>query len=141
MTTKAPLRRNRDFMLFQVGQLLSTAGTQSAVIAYPLLVLAVTHSPAKAGIVSFARLLPQAAFGVVAGVAADRWSRRRLMVSADSVRAVAVAGFAVAIVSGRSPGGRFLSLRSSTGAGRHSSQRPSPEHSVRSCPHRTFLQR
>ena len=101
MTTKAPLRRNRDFMLFQVGQLLSTAGTQSAVIAYPLLVLAVTHSPAKAGIVSFARLLPQAAFGVVAGVAADRWSRRRLMVSADSVRAVAVAGLAVAIVSGR----------------------------------------
>jgi hypothetical protein len=52
MTTKAPLSRNRDFMLLQVGQLLSTAGTQSAVIAYPLLVLAVTQSPAKAGIVS-----------------------------------------------------------------------------------------
>jgi len=38
---------------------------------------------------------------VVAGVAADRWSRKRLMLAADSVRAFAVAGFAVGIVSGR----------------------------------------
>ena len=36
-------------MLLQIGQLLSNAGTQSSSIAYPLLVLAVTHSPAKAG--------------------------------------------------------------------------------------------
>ena len=42
-------------MLLQIGQLLSKLGTQSSTIAYPLLVLAVTDSPAKAGVVGFAR--------------------------------------------------------------------------------------
>ena len=39
--TAVPLRRNRDFLLLQLGQLLSDAGTQSTSIAYPMLVLAV----------------------------------------------------------------------------------------------------
>jgi len=49
--TAVPLRRNRDFVLLQTGQLLSSVGTQSTSIAYPLLVLGVTHSAAKTGIV------------------------------------------------------------------------------------------
>jgi hypothetical protein len=44
-----PRRRNPELMLLQAGQLLSTAGTQSAAIVYPLLVLAVTHSPGEGG--------------------------------------------------------------------------------------------
>ena len=38
--TAVPLRRNREFILLQIGQLLSSAGTQSTAIAYPLLMLA-----------------------------------------------------------------------------------------------------
>src|SRR5205809_1141834 len=95
----APLRRNRDFMLLQAGQLLSTAGTQSASIAYPLLVLAVTHSPGRAGFVAFVRLAPYAIFGLFAGVAVDRWNRRRLMIVSDAVRVVATAGLAAAILA------------------------------------------
>ena len=53
-----PLWRNRDFVLLEAGRLLSSAGNQISFIAYPLLVLAETGSPAKAGLVSFARLLP-----------------------------------------------------------------------------------
>ncbi len=53
-----PLRRNRDFVVLQLGQFLSAAGTQSTTIAYPLLVLALTHSPVQAGLVTFARLTP-----------------------------------------------------------------------------------
>ncbi len=49
MTGPTPLRHNRDFMLLQGGQLLSTFGSSMSSVAYPLLVLAVTHSPAKAG--------------------------------------------------------------------------------------------
>jgi predicted MFS family arabinose efflux permease len=96
--TVVPLRRNRDFMLLQVGQLLSNAGTQSTSIAYPLLVLAVTGSAAKAGIVSFARTLPLALLALPAGVAADRWNRKRLMIAADGVRMVAIACLAAAIL-------------------------------------------
>jgi hypothetical protein len=53
-----PLWRNRDFVLLQAGQLLSTAGTSLTTIAYPLLALALTDSAAKAGLVTFARLAP-----------------------------------------------------------------------------------
>src|SRR5437660_11796944 len=86
-----PLRRNRDFVLLQTGQLLSNAGTQSASIAYPLLVLALTHSAADAGIVAFARALPLWLFALPGGLAADHFSRKRLMISADVVRAAALA--------------------------------------------------
>jgi hypothetical protein len=94
-----PLRRNRDFMLLQTGQLLSSAGSQSTAIAYPLLVLAITGSPAQTGLVSFARLLPLALFAIPAGLAADRWSRKALMIGADVVRAVAIGTLAVAVVT------------------------------------------
>ena len=67
-----PLRRNRDFMFLQAGQLLSSAGTQSSSVAYPLLVLAVTHSSAQTGVVAFMRVLPFTLFALPAGVAADR---------------------------------------------------------------------
>jgi hypothetical protein len=93
-----PLRRNRDFVLLEAGRLLSTAGTQLTTIAYPLLVLALTHSPAKAGIVTFARLVPHALLALLAGVAADRWSRKRLMIAADGVRALAIASLVAAIL-------------------------------------------
>jgi hypothetical protein len=96
-----PLWRNRDFVLLQTGQLLSTAGTQSTTIAYPLLVLALTGSPAKAGLVTFARLVPSAVLALPAGVAADRWDRRRLMIGADVARALALATLGTTILAGR----------------------------------------
>jgi hypothetical protein len=96
--TMSSLWRNRDFVLLQLGQLLSAVGTQSTTIAYPLLVLALSHSPVQAGLVAFARLMPFAVFGLVAGVAADRWSRRQLMIAADGVCAVAIGALAAAIL-------------------------------------------
>jgi predicted MFS family arabinose efflux permease len=98
-----PLRRNRDFLLLQAGQLFSAAGSESTAIAYPLLVLALTHSPAKAGIVGFARLIPHAFLGLLAGVAADRWNRKRLMIAADTVRAAALAALATTVFVGHTP--------------------------------------
>jgi hypothetical protein len=44
-----PLRRNRDFQLLWGGQAVSLLGSQTSKVAYPLLVLAMTGSPAKAG--------------------------------------------------------------------------------------------
>jgi hypothetical protein len=93
-----PLRRNRDFMLLQAGQLLSNAGTQTSSIAYPLLVLAVTGSAAKTGVVSFARILPAALFALPAGLAADHWNRKWLMIAADGVRVLAIGSLAAAIL-------------------------------------------
>ncbi|MDD1678615.1 MAG: MFS transporter, partial [Methanomicrobiales archaeon] len=96
-----PLRRNRDFVLLQLGQGLSTLGSESSQIAYPLLVLALTHSPAKAGIVGFARFAPYVLFALPAGVAVDRWNRKGLMLLADTGRAVALASLVAALMLGR----------------------------------------
>jgi len=96
--TTTPLRRNRDFILLQVGQTLSTIGSESTGIAYPLLVLAITHSPAKAGLVGFARVLPWPLFGFLAGVLADRSRRKRIMIVTDLVRICTVTSVVVALV-------------------------------------------
>jgi MFS family permease len=95
-----PLRRNRDFVLLQLGQLLSAIGVQMTAIAYPLLVLAETHSAAKAGIVGFARVVPYPVCGLLAGAAADRWNRKALMIGSDAVRALAVVALAATIAVG-----------------------------------------
>jgi len=96
-----PLRRNRDFILLQVGQTLSTIGSQSTAIAYPLLTLAVTHSPAKAGLVGFALILPWPLVGFIAGVIADRSRRKRVMIATDSVRIVTVVSLIVTLALDR----------------------------------------
>ena len=95
--TPTALRRNRDFVLLQVGQGLSTIGSTSVQIAYPLLVLALTHSPAKAGVVGFANILPYALFALFAGVAADRWNRKRVMIAMDLVRVLGMTSIVVAL--------------------------------------------
>jgi MFS family permease len=99
--TLVPLRRNRDFVLLQVGQTLSTIGSESTAIAYPLLVLAVTHSAAQAGIVGFARIVPWALFGFVAGVFADRHNRKRIMIVSDVIRIAAISSLLVAFAIDR----------------------------------------
>jgi MFS family permease len=85
-------------MLLQASQLVSSGGSQITAIAYPLLVLALTGSSAKAGLVAFARLLPMALFALPAGLAADHWSRRRLMIASHAGRAIAVGCLAALIV-------------------------------------------
>jgi Transmembrane secretion effector len=90
-------------MLLQSGQLLSSAGTQSTAIAYPLLVLGLTGSAAKAGAVAFARTLPLALFALPSGIAADRLNRKWLMIGADAIRVVAIGSLAIAIVAGSIP--------------------------------------
>jgi predicted MFS family arabinose efflux permease len=85
-------------MLLQAGQLLSNVGSQSSSIAYPLLVLAVTGSAAQAGVVAFLRTLPAALLALPAGLAADHWNRKHLMIVADAVRVLALGTLALTIL-------------------------------------------
>jgi predicted MFS family arabinose efflux permease len=91
-----PLRRNRDFQLLWGGQAVSLLGSQTSKIAYPLLVLAMTGSPARAGIAGFAAMLGYLLFPLPAGGLADRHDRRRIMIGCDAIRLLAVGSIAVA---------------------------------------------
>jgi hypothetical protein len=89
--------------LLEWGRLLSTIGSASSAIAYPLLVLSLTHSPAKVGVVSFMRTIPQPLFAMFAGVVADRGNRKLQMIVADVVRAAALAALGLLVFFGEAP--------------------------------------
>jgi MFS family permease len=92
--------RNRDFILLQAGRFFSNTGTEASTIAYPLLVLALTHSPARAGLVTFARIIPTALFALPAGILVDRWNRRHLMIAADMIGLAAMGTLAAIVLGG-----------------------------------------
>ena len=95
MKEALPLRRNRDFVLLWSGQVVSTLGSEVSGLAFPLLVLSLTGSPAQAGVVGFARALPYLLVYLPAGALVDRWNRKRVMLISDAGRALALGSLAI----------------------------------------------
>ena len=92
------LWRNRDFMLLWSGQVVSTLGTESSSVVYPLLILALTNSPAMAGIAGALQSIPYLLLSLPAGALIDRWDRKRVMILCDVGRGVLVASIALALL-------------------------------------------
>ncbi len=74
-----------------IGQLLSDTGTQISGIAYPLLILALTHSAVLAGVVGTVRAITVLCVQLPAGALSDRFDRRLTMIVCDITRAVLLA--------------------------------------------------
>jgi predicted MFS family arabinose efflux permease len=104
-------------VLLEAGQLLSSAGSQSTSIVYSLLTLALTGSPAKAGVVGFARTAPIVALALLAGATADRSDRKRVMVASDAARAAASGALGLALLGGRPPFGAVVAVAVVEGTG------------------------
>ena len=96
-TRPGRLWRNRSYMLLWSGQAISTIGTQVSTVAFPLLVLFLTHSPAQAGLMGAVRALPYLFFSLPAGALVDRWDRKRVMIVCDTGRAIAMGSIPVAL--------------------------------------------
>ena len=96
----ARLWSSRDWVLLWSGQLVSVVGTQVSQLAYPLLMLALTDSPAQAGFLSAARTIPYLLLGLPAGALVDRWDRRRVMIVCDAGRALALGSIPLALAFG-----------------------------------------
>jgi MFS family permease len=94
-----PLRRNQGFRMLWIGQLLSDTGTQIGGLAYPLLILALTHSAVLAGAVGTARAITLLCLQLPAGALSDRFDRRLTMIICDTMRAVLLAVLAVLITA------------------------------------------
>jgi MFS family permease len=95
-----PLWRNRDFLLLWSGQSISTLGTGVSAFAMPLLVLALTHSPAQAGFVAALRQAPYLLFSLPAGALIDRWNRKAVMMRCDAARWLALGSLPLAFALG-----------------------------------------
>lgn len=87
----ADLFRRRAFRTLLAGQTVSALGDWTATVAFMALVLDASGSSIAVGGVLALRLLPGAIGGPLAAKAADRWDRRRTMVTMDVLRAGMVA--------------------------------------------------
>jgi MFS family permease len=88
--------RHRNYRLFFAGQLLSLCGTFLAQVAMAWLVYRLTRSAFLMGVVGFASQVPLFILAPVAGVWADRWDRRRLLVVTQALSMLQSFGLAAA---------------------------------------------
>ncbi|MEU4340165.1 MFS transporter [Nocardia sp. NPDC023852] len=96
--TESQLAGSRSFFLLWSGNALSLVGFHGARVAYPLLVLAITDSPAAAGWVGFALAAPNLIFQIPAGIAADRFARLRILMICQIVGLLAVCLVATSVL-------------------------------------------
>jgi MFS family permease len=95
-----PLSRNRNYNVLWSSLLLSELANEIVFVAFPLLVLATSGSALRIGLVSSVLAVTRMAANLPAGVVADRWDRRKVLLLCQFVRAGAVASIAVTITVG-----------------------------------------
>jgi len=82
--------RNRNFSLMWSGQLVSTIGTALTSLAASIYVFRLTDSALSVGLMLMATAAPSLLVGLFAGVFVDRYDRRKIMITADLIRALLV---------------------------------------------------
>src|SRR2546426_11329872 len=87
------LRLNRDFRSLFIGQFISQIGDWFNSVALFTLLLSLTGSGEAVGYILIIKLLPSFFVGPLAGVFADRFNRKTIMIGADIARGVVVLGF------------------------------------------------
>ncbi|WP_433314664.1 MFS transporter [Micromonospora sp. CA-269861] len=96
-----PSALGRDFRLLWSAAVSSRFGDALRTPALALLAATVTRDPRVIAAVTVAGQLPPLLFGLLGGVYADRWDRRRTMAVVDGVRAAVVAALAVVVALNR----------------------------------------
>lgn len=87
------LRGNQNFRLLFTGQLISQTGDWFNSVAVFTLLLHLTGSSEAVGLVLIIKLLPTFFAGPLAGIAADRFNRKTIMIVADLICGCVVLGF------------------------------------------------
>jgi MFS family permease len=92
--------RSRNYRLFVAGQSVSLVGTWMQQVAMSWLVYRLTGSAFLLGVVGFTSQIPTLLLSPVAGVLADRWNRRRLLMVTQTLAMLQAALLAAAVLSG-----------------------------------------
>jgi DHA3 family tetracycline resistance protein-like MFS transporter len=90
----------RDFRILWAGMTVSLLGDGVFIVAIAWESYALWNAPAALSIVSIGMTVPTIVFLLFGGIVSDRYDRRLVMAWADGVRALAVAGLAVLVVTG-----------------------------------------
>jgi len=92
----------RSFNTLAGANLAAQAAEQVSLAAVPIVaVLALNAGPGEIGLLNTAQSLPFLLLSIPLGLLADRSSRRRLMVAAEALRALSLAGLLAATASGQ----------------------------------------
>jgi MFS family permease len=75
-----PVRRDRDFRMLWLGQLVNGLGRQVTVVALPFELWQLTHSSLSIGLLALVQLAPILIFSLGGGAVADAVDRRRLLI-------------------------------------------------------------
>ncbi len=87
-----PLRRDRDFRMLWLGQVVSGLGRQVTIVALPFQLFVLTGSTLAVGLLALVQLVPILVFALGGGALADAVDRRRLLL----VTQLGLAGTSVA---------------------------------------------
>jgi MFS family permease len=94
------LRDDPAFRRYWLARVSSLSGSLVTVIALPVLVYRLSGSALLTALVTMLEAAPYLLFGLFAGALADRWNRKRVMVTADLVNSLLIASVPVAYVLG-----------------------------------------
>jgi MFS family permease len=92
--------REREFRKLWVAMCVSLLGDGAFLVAVAWQVYDLSNTPTAMSVVGIAMTVPTILFLLLGGVASDRFERRRIMVAADLLRAVAGAALAALALSG-----------------------------------------
>lgn len=91
----------RDFRIFWLGQLVSVTGTWMQTVAQGWLILLLTGSPFMLGVAVAARSIPVLILVVPAGIIADRFDRRRIILATSAAATISSAVLGILTIIGR----------------------------------------
>jgi MFS family permease len=115
---RAPLRRHRPFAYYWVARVSSTVALQMQAVAVAWQMYDLTRDPLDLGLVGLTQFIPAALFVLVAGHVADRYDRRLVVRTCQTVSALATAALAIGSAGGWMTRESLLSIVFAIGAAR-----------------------
>ncbi|MCZ2813700.1 MFS transporter [Modestobacter sp. VKM Ac-2979] len=116
MTRDRSLLRHHDFRQLWAAETVSQVGTQVTLLALPVLAVSLLEAtPLEMGVLTALETAAFLLIGLPAGAWVDRWRRRRVLVTADLVRAAVLATLPIAYLLDALTLGQLFVVAAATG--------------------------